>query len=1095
MNIQPHSSKTFAKTLQAENDAFYKRVKAAYQASDHSAHLPLNLFWGGENMTLLSQIIGNDHSPEEKTREILATGLYSHGALDSEVIERQVEWWLHHLQQHYGIGWERIPKALQESAFTSPTMQVLHEGRQLSPDFLRHFTLALEVQRRCLIPEGPVNVLELGAGYGGFARIFKLFRPNASYVLVDIPETLYFSSLFLRQNFPDAKVHYVTEMPKSHLDISQYDFVFVPTIYAEAVLGNRFDLFYNTCSLGEMKNAVIRYWMKFIQEQLEVRYFFGVNRYLNTIEPQTHSFRLEENEASVSFDAHWRIVQWELEPPFTRCPYHETFATRNLQVVAERLPREARSPQANRQEAERMVARLSKQDWLVYAGADNAMRLRDNFLVHDLGPTGILFQLWEAIRLRPSVENVSMMLVYLYQLRRERPFEEMFYYLDRLETLRRDAARAVSSLPETCSPDLLNRQTMTQVWGIRRTPELVESGYQGFNLVRYQSKVFAIALALGHVNLTQLGDKDRRDFCVAHRMFIGESLDEVKKAIDGFAGRSVPRLVKQNYRGFNFVEYGDKVYALSLALGPVNFGILTPKTLAEWQASRKAYIAASVSELTGLVDGGANGAAVPVPESAPHPEYRVAPHNGLWHAIPKRLGSLNLAQPGERNLPEVLSARNPQALNVAMDQAQRPGSSPSPQLLEHDDKGLQIFSLEGLFLAADSARGGLNLEHVRGRRNGHVFAALTLPELKRKVKASRDGARPERLERTLVIGANSPQRTREIIQQAGCQNVTVLAPDPQQALGEWPSIVAPAISPEVLAKLHAAQYELVVVPYGPRLDGVAWESLVAPFCQRLLAVFPDGSSRLYEGDHFSRALYNMAYLRSMYRQVPSLTGQRVLEVGCSDGLTCNLIAQERPTAVVGVDQLETVGLLYPNPCCTYQKLDATTLPFEDGTFDMAYSIATFEHVADPLATLKSMRRVLRPGGYGYVQAAPLYYSPFGHHMFGFFDHYPWVHILLSKTEIAEYARANGVAARIEATHDGSAEEYINGMINLHQVNGKLLHEYRFQEFAALPGVEVVSFTPSYEGENLLTPDILAEAAPVRREDLIAHGFELVFRAK
>jgi len=196
-----------------------------------------------------------------------------------------------------------------------------------------------------------------------------------------------------------------------------------------------------------------------------------------------------------------------------------------------------------------------------------------------------------------------------------------------------------------------------------------------------------------------------------------------------------------------------------------------------------------------------------------------------------------------------------------------------------------------------------------------------------------------------------------------------------------------------------------------------------------------------------------------------------------------------------VDMLQTVGLRYNNPRCKFHHLDATTLPFADSSFDLVYSIATFEHVSDPLETLKTIKRLLRPGGYGYIQAAPLYYSPFGHHMFGYFDHYPWIHVRLSKTEISEYARANGIAAKIEAARGGRAEDYIESMINLHHINGKLLHEYKLEEFASLPGVEIIKYTPSFEGENLITPEILAQTQPVQREDLVTHGFELVFRVK
>lgn len=37
------------------------------------------------------------------------------------------------------------------------------------------------------------------------------------------------------------------------------------------------------------------------------------------------------------------------------------------------------------------------------------------------------------------------------------------------------------------------------------------------------------------------------------------------------------------------------------------------------------------------------------------------------------------------------------------------------------------------------------------------------------------------------------------------------------------------------------------------------------------------------------------------------------------------------------------------------------LPFEDGTFDAAFVHAVMEHIAEPVAALAEVRRVLKPG--------------------------------------------------------------------------------------------------------------------------------------
>jgi hypothetical protein len=49
---------------------------------------------------------------------------------------------------------------------------------------------------------GRHHVIEIGAGWGGFAHHLKTLFPNISYTIVALPQTLLFSATYLKTTFP-----------------------------------------------------------------------------------------------------------------------------------------------------------------------------------------------------------------------------------------------------------------------------------------------------------------------------------------------------------------------------------------------------------------------------------------------------------------------------------------------------------------------------------------------------------------------------------------------------------------------------------------------------------------------------------------------------------------------------------------------------------------------------------------------------------------------------------------------------------------------------------------------------------------------------
>jgi len=94
-------------------------------------------------------------------------------------------------------------------------------------------------------------------------------------------------------------------------------------------------------------------------------------------------------------------------------------------------------------------------------------------------------------------------------------------------------------------------------------------------------------------------------------------------------------------------------------------------------------------------------------------------------------------------------------------------------------------------------------------------------------------------------------------------------------------------------------------------------------------------------------------------------GQRVLDVGCGPGaLTRELVARVGPDAVAAVDPSASfvAAARRRNPGVDVRAAAAEDLPFADGEFDAALAQLVVHFMRDPVAGLREMARVTRPGG-------------------------------------------------------------------------------------------------------------------------------------
>jgi glycosyltransferase involved in cell wall biosynthesis len=105
------------------------------------------------------------------------------------------------------------------------------------------------------------TVVEIGAGWGGFAYQLMTLLPTTRYVIVDFPELFLFSATYLKTVFPNARV-VILGQGGDHDDAdaaaAAADIVFIPNAEADRVKALAPDLTVNMVSFQEMTSAQVR---------------------------------------------------------------------------------------------------------------------------------------------------------------------------------------------------------------------------------------------------------------------------------------------------------------------------------------------------------------------------------------------------------------------------------------------------------------------------------------------------------------------------------------------------------------------------------------------------------------------------------------------------------------------------------------------------------------------------------------------------------------------------------------------------------------------------------------------------------------------
>jgi len=205
-------------------------------------------------------------------------------------------------------GFDLEKSSLSDSIYSIPQSLYPWKGKYLSTIFLTHLHIYLCIVNRLYM--SPKTILEIGGGYGALARLFKLEHPTVQYTICDLPESLFFSEIFLRVNFPNAVIQYA----QSEDDFSETaDFFLVPVQLVFCLKERLYDIVVNSGSLQEMPDQTVDFWMDFIETN-PIKNFYSLNYFANQIEG-TIAAPEASNYICPKLDPYWHILHWEQNPP------------------------------------------------------------------------------------------------------------------------------------------------------------------------------------------------------------------------------------------------------------------------------------------------------------------------------------------------------------------------------------------------------------------------------------------------------------------------------------------------------------------------------------------------------------------------------------------------------------------------------------------------------------------------------------------------------------------------------------------------------------------------------------------------------------
>ena len=131
----------------------------------------------------------------------------------------------------------------------------------------------------------------------------------------------------------------------------------------------------------------------------------------------------------------------------------------------------------------------------------------------------------------------------------------------------------------------------------------------------------------------------------------------------------------------------------------------------------------------------------------------------------------------------------------------------------------------------------------------------------------------------------------------------------------------------------------------------------------------DAFSEKYDIDRFG-PYHSLVRELELDLILPHVKGKRVLDVGCGTGLVLQELRKVAAHAE-GIDSSSGMLRAAKERGLKVREGSATSLPYKGGSFDVVVSLKVLPHIEDIHAALREIARVLRLGGWAFLE----FYNP------------------------------------------------------------------------------------------------------------------------